>query len=47
MVREHRLRLRKAVREALSDVVRKGVEKARVITAASVLLLADEGRRGP
>jgi hypothetical protein len=45
--KEYRVRLRGKERRQLSDLARKGVERARVITRARILLLADESPKGP
>lgn len=44
--KEYRVRLRKGERQKLKDLVRKGVEKARVINRARILLMADETPKG-
>ena len=44
--KEYRVRLRGRERKKLTDLVRKGVGKARMINRARVLLMADEARSG-
>jgi len=44
--KRYRVRLRKRERGQLQAVVHKGVQKARVINRARILLMADESRRG-
>lgn len=45
--KEYRVRLRSTDREKLRKLATKGVERARVITRARILLLADESAKGP
>jgi transposase len=45
--KEYRVRLRGNERRALLGLAKKGVERARVITRARILLLADESSKGP
>jgi len=44
--KEYRVRLRSRERKELTDLVRKGVGKARMINRARILLMADESRGG-
>ena len=44
--KEYRVRLSSRERGKLSDLATKGVERARVITRARILLLADESPKG-
>ena len=44
--KRYRVRLRKRERGQLQDLVHKGVQKARVINRARILLMADEGSGG-
>ena len=43
-MRKEKLNLSKAERQELQEIVRKGKNKARVITRARILLLSNEGR---
>ena len=43
-MRKEKLKLSKAERQKLQEIVRKGENKARVITRSRILLLSDEGR---
>lgn len=43
-MRKEELKLSKAERQKLQELVRKGENKARVITRSRILLLSDEGR---
>ncbi len=43
-MRKEKLELNETERQTLQEVVRKGENKARVITRARILLLSDEGR---
>ena len=43
-MRKEKLNLSKAERQKLQEIVRKGKNKARVITRARILLLSNEGR---
>ena len=45
--KEYRVRLRSVERRQLAGLAAKGVERARVITRARILLLADESPKGP
>ena len=43
-MRKEKLNLSKAERQGLEEIIRKGENKARVITRARILLLSNEGR---
>ena len=43
-MRKEKLNLSKAERQGLEEIIRKGKNKARVITRARILLLSNEGR---
>ncbi len=44
--KEYRVRLRSGERKELTDLVRKGTGKARMINRARILMMADESRAG-